>query len=207
MLLFHVSIYLLTQIGDVLTKKQIKIIDAAIEVIAEKGIQGFTIKNLAEKLGVTEGAIYRHFNSKLDILIDILVTFQVECSDALLEASGSTLSSLDLIETVFMHHFRYFHQKPAVASVLFAESIFRNNLHLIKEVKKLLEMHESSLSEIIAKGQANGEIKPLPVNQLVKVIIGSVRYTVVKWRLADYGFDIREEGKILLDNLRELLKT
>ncbi len=207
MLLFLCEYIFTYKTGEVLTKKQLKIVDAAIEVIAEKGIQGFTIKNLAEKLGVTEGAIYRHFESKLDILIDILVTFRLECSRALKEARTSAQSSLDIIESVFMHHFRHFHHKPAVASVLFAESIFRNNLLLIKEVKHLLEMHEQTLAEIIKKGQTNGEIKLLPVTQLVKIIIGSVRYTVVQWRLSDYGFDIREEGEILMNNLRKLLKA
>ena len=56
-----------------LTEKQLLIIDASIELIAEKSIQGFTIKNLSQKIGVTDGAIYRHFESKTEILQNILL--------------------------------------------------------------------------------------------------------------------------------------
>ncbi len=60
------------------TAKQKKIINAAIELIAEKSIQQLTIKNLSKKLGVTEGALYRHFPGKLDILLGILMMFKDE---------------------------------------------------------------------------------------------------------------------------------
>ncbi len=45
-----------------LTKRQKEIIQVSIELISEKSIQGLTIKNLAEKLSITEGAIYRILN-------------------------------------------------------------------------------------------------------------------------------------------------
>jgi len=35
-----------------------------------------TIKNLAKKIGITEPAIYRHFDSKIHILITILDLFK-----------------------------------------------------------------------------------------------------------------------------------
>ena len=66
-----------------LTEKQLNIIDASIELIAEKSIQGFTIKNLSQKIGVTDGAIYRHFKSKTEILQNILHSFQNEAKETL----------------------------------------------------------------------------------------------------------------------------
>ncbi|MBT6686787.1 MAG: TetR/AcrR family transcriptional regulator [Bacteroidetes bacterium] len=51
-------------------------VEVALELIANKGIQGLTIKNLAKKIGITEPAIYRHFDSKIHILITILDLFK-----------------------------------------------------------------------------------------------------------------------------------
>ncbi len=58
------------------TERQIEIINVALELISEKGIQGLTIKNLAKKIGITEPAIYRHYDSKTDILIAVLDLFK-----------------------------------------------------------------------------------------------------------------------------------
>ncbi len=58
------------------TERQKEIISVSLELISEKGIQGLTIKNLSKKIGVTEPAIYRHFDSKTEILISILDFFK-----------------------------------------------------------------------------------------------------------------------------------
>jgi len=192
-----------------LSKKQKEIVNISIELIADLGIQGFTIKNLSKRLGVTEGAIYRHFDSKTEILFSILRAFQEESSTTLAGTCLSNRSAMDDIAYIFEHHFNYFSEKPAVAAVIFSESIFQNNNLLSKEVYKLLEMHEETLMCIIERGQTSGELRNGNISkvQLVRLIIGSIRYTVTKWRLTNYGFDIREEGKTLLENIKELLKA
>ncbi len=58
------------------TERQKEIVEAALELITTKGIQGVTIKNLAKKIGITEPAIYRHFKSKTEILLSILNSFK-----------------------------------------------------------------------------------------------------------------------------------
>ena len=52
-----------------LTERQQEILDKSIEIISRKGIQGLTIKNLSKEIGISEPAIYRHFESKTDILL------------------------------------------------------------------------------------------------------------------------------------------
>jgi AcrR family transcriptional regulator len=190
------------------TKKQQEIIEISIQLIADLGIQGFTIKNLSKRLGVTEGAIYRHFESKTEILFSILKAFQTESAITLENACSSKAPAMEEIAKIFAHHFNYFAEKPAVAAVIFSESIFQNDNRLSKEVFKLLQMHEDALTCIINQGQLSGEIRNKTISkvQLVRMIIGSIRYTVTKWRLSHYKFDIKKEGKILLENIKLLLE-
>jgi len=189
------------------TIRQREIINAAIELISEKSIQELTIKNLSKKLSLTEGAIYRHFHSKFDILLSILLIFQNETKEILKNVCATNRPAMQQIEDIFFHHFRYFAEKPAVASVIFSESIFQNDNRLSKEVFKLLKMHEQTLDCIIENGQKNNEFRnSILKTVLVRIIIGSIRYTVTKWRLSHFEFDLIEEGTILLNSIKELLK-
>jgi AcrR family transcriptional regulator len=190
------------------TNKQQEIIDLSIQLIADLGIQGFTIKNLSKRVGVTEGAIYRHFESKTEILYSILKAFQAESAITLDLACNSEKPVMEEIEKIFSHHFKYFSERPAIAAVIFSESIFQNDNLLSKEVFKLLTMHEDALVCIITRGQLSGEIRngDISKDQLVRIIIGSIRYTVTKWRLSNYKFDIKAEGQILLKNIKALLE-
>jgi AcrR family transcriptional regulator len=43
------------------------IIAATVQLVAQKGVTGASIRRIAEVAGVTEGALYRHFSSKEDL--------------------------------------------------------------------------------------------------------------------------------------------
>ena len=58
-----------------LTKRQNEIIDTALNLTASGGIQNLTIKNLADALGITEPAIYRHFKNKSEIVKTMIARF------------------------------------------------------------------------------------------------------------------------------------
>ena len=53
------------------TERQQEIINVALKLINEKGIQGLTMKNLSKEIGISEPAIYRHFENKIEILLAI----------------------------------------------------------------------------------------------------------------------------------------
>jgi len=190
------------------SERQEQIMNASIELIAEQSIQGLTIKNIAHKIKLTEGAIYRHFSCKNDILLGILKSF-TETSDKILrESCASDMSSFDQIKAIFVRNVQYFSEKPAVTAVIFSESIFQNEAHLSKQVFNLLEMHEKALNCIIERGQKKHEIRDdIGEKELARVVIGSIRYTVKKWRLSGYNFDLIKEIELILDSLKTMLVT
>jgi AcrR family transcriptional regulator len=58
------------------TERQQEIIDVALDLISQKGIQGLTMKNLSKEIGISEPAIYRHFENKIEILLAVLDLFR-----------------------------------------------------------------------------------------------------------------------------------
>ena len=190
------------------SKRQKQIIGASIELISENAIQSLTIKKIADKIKVTDGAIYRHFSSKNEILLGIIQSFKLNAEKTLKESCASNSPAIAQIEEIFSKHFHYFTEKPAVTAVIFSESIFQNDTDLAKKVYNLLEIYEKALSCIIERGQKNNEIRNcIREKELVRVVIGSIRYTVAKWRLSSYSFDLKAEGALILNCLRELLSV
>ena len=190
-----------------LTKRQKEIIEASIQLISKKSIQGLTIKNLAIQLGVTEGALYRHFRSKFEILLAILSGIEIEAEMALKKVCASNEAPMQMIENIFLHRFSRFVENPAVAAVIFSESIFQNDKQLSKKVFELIGKHEEVLTCIISKGQESGDFRnDIPCAHLVHIIIASIRYLVAKWRASEYNFDLVEQGMVLLKNIKLLIK-
>jgi AcrR family transcriptional regulator len=55
-----------------LTEKQQKILEAALEIFAEKGFSATSTSEIAKKAGVAEGTIFRHYKTKKDLLLSIV---------------------------------------------------------------------------------------------------------------------------------------
>ena len=188
------------------TSRQSEIINAAIELIAEEGIQKLTIKNLSAKVHLTEGAIYRHFTSKMDILLGILELFKKQKDELIARIADKNLSSLDQLKENFEQHFIQFSSKPALAAIIFAEEIFQNDKQLSESIVSIMEKHQKVLESIIEKGQKNDEIRnDIPREQLALIILGSIRLIVAKWHLFGYQFDLKKEGMELYFSINKMI--
>ena len=189
-----------------MTTRQEEITREAIKLIAEKGIQGVTIKNLAHAINVSEPALYRHFKNKTSILLAILDSFHVLMPQSEIIEIFRTKTPLERIIFLFTEHFKKFAETPSLVSVVFSDEIFKNEKVLTEKIRELIEENEKLFLNLIAEGQRKGEIRnDLPAEHLVLLILGAFRLEVKKWEISSYSFDLVEEGKKLLDSIKTIL--
>lgn len=174
------------------TKRQIQIIQSAIEIIAEQGIQKLTIKNLAKKIGITEPGIYRHFRNKIDILESVLGFFRSENMKFYSEVVAGKIGAIEKIESIFLHHFEVFTRQPALAAVIFSEDIFQNEQRLAKNVLDIMAQSQEKIITIIT--DSNELRDDIDKQHLALIIMGTLRLIVTKWHLSKHGFDLIKEG-------------
>ncbi|MBD77344.1 MAG: TetR family transcriptional regulator [Crocinitomicaceae bacterium] len=190
-----------------LSKRQIEIVEAATKLIGEKGIQNLTTKNLALEMGFSEPALYRHFSGKTDILKAVLVYYKEKLKSGLQSVLESQLNGLEKLEQMMKFQFNHFSNNPAVIMVIFAETSFQYDNVLSKMVVEILEQKQLLVSQIIRMGQDGGSIrKDIDATQLATLIMGSMRFTVLRWRLSDFSFDLRKKGVSLWQSTEKLIK-
>jgi len=190
------------------SSRQKQIIDASIELIARRGIQELTIRNLSEMVGISEPAIYRHFASKTEILLALLGYFGQQSEKAFKEIAGMEISALDKLRAVFDHHFRYFSENSSFSAVLFSEEIFRNDSGLASKMFQIMQGAGSHVLSFVREGQTSGQVREdIPAGQLSLILIGALRLLVTQWRLSGFSFALVEEGGRLWEALLRLLRA
>ncbi len=190
------------------TERQQEIIDVALNLINAKGIQGLTMKNLSKEIGISEPAIYRHFENKIEILLAVLDLFRDSTREIFEKELHTGISSLEKIEHLFTRHFERFASNPSLVSVIFSEELFRGEPILIKKIAEVIDKNASILTQIIKQGQQNGEIRnDISADHLAVTIMGSLRLFVKIWQFSGYRFDIREDGQKILNSVIRLIKA
>lgn len=188
-----------------LSERQKEIISASLELIAESGIQSLTIKNLSKKIGLVESAIYRHYESKTQILIALLDTIgeQTKYSN-----EKKVDSIFEFIEEKLENHFLTFQKNPALVSVVFAEDLFQNEPQLVEKTRLKVEKSLSALSELIQQGQQRREIRTDIDAGIISIMInGSLRMLVKQWKMSGYSFNLISRGEELIESYRLMLKN
>ncbi len=189
------------------TARQSEIIDRSIEIIASKGIQGLTIKNLAKEIGISEPAIYRHFKSKTEIILAILENFKIMAE--FLSESMETFkgSAYEKISFMFSKMIEIFAAQPSIVSVVFSEEIFKNEEALLKKIRIIMNLHQNTIENIISKGQQEGNVrKDISKDSLALLVMGALRLLVKRWDLNRYEFNLANEGIALLKSIDLILK-
>ena len=190
------------------TERQLEIIKASIDLIANKGIQEVTIKNLSKKIGIAESAIYRHFDSKLDILLGILAQFRSNKMNALEQIQNSKVSEIEQLEMVFTERFEKFIADPPITAVIFSEEIFQNDNRLAEEVYAIMNFSQQMILRIVENGQVNKTIRnDIPAEQLSLTVIGALRLLVAKWRLSGFAFNLETEGEKLWLSIKQMIQS
>ncbi len=188
------------------TSRQTDIISNATELIGENGVQKLTTKRLAAKIGFSEPALYRHFKDKNEILRSILLFFKGKMNEGITHIVHSDLSGLKKLTGIINYQFDFFVKYPAVIMVIFSETSFQDNKSLSKTVKTILDEKRNMVFEIIKNGQKDGTIRAdLDYTQITNIVMGSMRVTVLNWRLSEYSFDLQQEAKKLTNTLGKIL--
>jgi len=141
------------------------ILDEALKLFATKGIRETTVRDIAKAVGITEGAIYRHFTSKDQIVYELFRRYSGELFNAL---SGITDSHRDpeekflkVVEAFmnfafknpdafkFMNIFHYLRGSEVRRFKKLPAGAIRNLLEEMREKKLLKEDIDFSLAVMI----------------------------------------------------------
>lgn len=189
------------------TERQIEIIEAATKRIDQHGIQNLTIKNLAADIGLSEPALYRHFKSKNDILLSVLNYFILGMQDRLDDVFINPKSNAaEELRAIFSSQLQAFEEKPAIISVIFAESIFHFNKDLSEKVSEIMDLMHKYVIKNIKKGQEEGNYsKMINSSILTTIVIGGMRMTVLKWKMSSHKSNLKRDGLSVLDGILKMM--
>lgn len=190
------------------TARQIEIMEAATQRIDEYGIQNLTIKTLAADINLSEPALYRHFAGKNAILLGLLEYFKNEMKERINTISFQKDESAgDRLRKIFNSQLATFENKPAVVSVIFAESIFHFDKSLSNKVSEIIGYMNEVVTENIKTGQSNNQYSTLINAGITTTIItGGMRMAVMKWKLSGNKSSVVKDGMKVLNGILKMIE-
>lgn len=183
------------------------IIEVVIKLAAEQNPSDITTAAIAQGMGLTQGALFRHFPTKESILEAVMHWVAEHLLARLDQAVEGINSPLAALEAVFMAHIQFVSEHPGIPRLLFAE-LQRSGDSLPKQViQNLIQHYLDRLNQLMTNGKAQNEIKTeLDIDIASISFIGSIQGLILQSLIANDTERMRRDARgvfvIYLDGIR-----
>jgi len=177
------------------------IIDSAKKLFAEQGYQKTTVMDISKQAGLSEAALYAHFQGKEDLLLTIPDLWVSKLIKELEEQLFGVKGAFNKLRKYLWWNMRRIEQAPLDAKIVYL--FLKTNANFMKtEVYSNVKTLYSYLLEIFEEGSRNGEMKSDLNPYFARVIfIGTMDHIVNRWLLKDRSYSLFEN----LDEIFDLL--
>lgn len=162
-------------------ERQSEIIRVAVELAAEKGVDGVTTQDMADAMHVTQGAIFKHFATKDDIWVGAMQWIRDRLMSVLEKAASEANSPIDAIERMFFAHINFIGKHPAIPRVLFSEMLRKKNSKLRELIQTIISGYESKIATLLETAKTQGMVSSELDSQSAAVLyIGMIQGLVLQ---------------------------
>lgn len=199
---------LMTEDDKKMTQKQVQIVNAAVEIFAEKGYAATSTSEIAQKAGVAEGTIFKHYKTKKDLLLSIagpiaakvFAPFLIRDFAKLLDMPYARIE--DFFRAILRDRIAFARKNAKLLRILVHEVPFQPEL--LEQVKRTLtDIVAERVLKVVKHFQEQGQIIEAPpwriIRSFVSMFVGLVVFHI--FLAPEFPFDEDEEIDRTIDIL------
>jgi len=183
-----------------------EIVQAALEIINREGFSSLTIRKIARLNNISEAAVYRHFQSKKEI-IDHLCSILFSDNPVTSSIQKRNGDPFALLEEALERQFAWIEDHPMFTAILFQEELFLEYPDVRDKFNFFRSYNEKTIEQLVISSQRTGQFSP-EVNPRIFTLLymGSIRISVLRWRSEGFSYSLRAEARKITRELFKLLR-
>lgn len=160
-------------------------VETVVELAGEQNPSEITTAAIAKRMGVTQGALFRHFPNKEAILTSVMEWVSKRLLARIDKAISKNPSPMAALEAMFMAHVEFVCKHPGVPRMLFGELQGAKDSAPKRMVQLMIEGYSVKLKALLDEGINSGELDPeLDTQSAALLFIGTIQGLVMQSLLA-----------------------
>jgi AcrR family transcriptional regulator len=154
-------------------------------------------------VGITQGAVFKHFESKEAIWLAVMQWVHAELMTQLQAAAQAPLDqgqTLAAMRAVFMAHVQFVQAQPGVPRLVFQELQHPQPSPLKASVQQLMVNYRQLVHGLLLQAQARKQLaKNMDLNAATVLFVGAIQGLVMQALMAGHLSDIAEQATTVYD--------
>ncbi len=171
-----------------------ELLETARELIFTEGTTRFTIRRLADRVQISEAAIYRHYPSKEALLLSVLRDSFRGWQEGLAEIVEQDLPAGDSLCALAVFHVEHLLTRQFNPILLLSDATDPEQPELRCELQKIAAGLHEAMRRLVQKGVDTGEFSSdLDLDSATRAFMGGIQATVIQWSLLQKAKGLREQ--------------
>lgn len=179
-------------------ERQEEIVRAAVELAGEQGVDSVTTQDMAKAVGITQGAIFRHFPSKDMIWLAVVHWVRGRLMGVLDVAAEQGSDPLDSLEKMFFAHLAFVERVPAIPKLVFTSQLLKKNPKIRDLIRSILVDYEAKVTGLIAEAKAQNLVRAdLDEQGAAVMFTGMIQGLVIRVPIIEARKSLVAEGRLV----------
>ena len=158
-----------------------EIIRVTLDLAARQGVDDVTTQDMAQAMGLTQGAVFRHFPSKDAIWLAVMQWVRDRLMAVLGRAAEQGRDPLDALERMFFAHIAFIDGHPAIPRVLMSEHLHGRSNALRQMVTEIMLGYEAKIAGLLQAAQTQARVRAdLDTHAAATLYIGMIQGLVMQ---------------------------
>lgn len=149
-----------------------QLIETALRLFAEKGMENTTIKDIAEAAGVAQGLLYHYYRSKDDLLWAIVGKYNPAMEMGQIFSAASDRPARDVLREAATRAYLLLSERGSALRVLAREALVRQDIQQAFRLAQAVAF--GVLTRFFDARIATGELRPHNPDVSARMLIGSI---------------------------------
>lgn len=138
--------------------RQADIVQVLLTLTAQQSPADITTMAIAQAIGLTQGAVFRHFPTKEAIWLSVLEWVQQSLLNKIKDAAQSTPDALNALRAVFRAHVQFVEMYPGVPRIIFHALQKPGDSLLKQRVRIILHSHRETTMDLLQTAKLQGQV-------------------------------------------------
>ncbi len=174
-----------------------QIVDEAMRLAAELGPDRMTTQKLADAVGVSQAAIFRHFSNKTEIWQAVASRIGTAMPAKIIDSDEP---AMDRLRAIVKRQFEFIVKTPSIPAILYSRELHAENEVLRQRFAEMINRRQTLFADLFRDAIAAKDIRAdIDPEDAARLVLAFIQGTAMRWSMQERAFDIVADGVRIME--------
>lgn len=175
-----------------------EIVQAVIDLAAENDGGQITAQAIAERVGIAQPTVFRHFKTRDRILQAVIEWIARHLLGVVSSVAAGSGPADERLRQLLEQQLHFISKHRGLPRLLFSERLHQENAQLKGAVSRIMDAYTSTVAGLLREGIGSGVFRAdLDADETARLILAMIQGLVMRWSIHDFHFELPNEAAAL----------